>query len=151
MAIGSGSWPSAATSATTDRGGVLQAHAAAQRPQRRLGIGGQTDDYKTPLGLPAEILLAANPASMKVGDTLSFQALLKGRPMANQLVYASYDGHDDKGGAAKAVRMRTDASGHASFKISTGGKWFITLINMQKTTGDATYESNWSTVTFEIR
>lgn len=38
----------------------------------------QTDDYAKPLGLPAEILLATNPASVKVGDTLGFRALLKG-------------------------------------------------------------------------
>ena len=38
-----------------------------------------------------------------------------------------------------------------SFKITRPGKWYVTLINMQKATGDADYESNWSTVTFEVR
>nr|WP_255500881.1 DUF4198 domain-containing protein [Caulobacter sp. RHG1] len=114
----------------------------------------QTDDYARPLGLPAEILLAANPATVKAGDTLAFQALLKGAPMADQLVYASYEGFEGEiagGGAGRAVRLRTDTDGRAAFKVTRPGRWFITLINMQKASGEATYESNWSTLTFEIR
>jgi len=114
----------------------------------------QTDDYARPLGFPAEILLARNPAAVKVGEVLEFQALIKGQPMAGQLVYASYEGFHGEvpgGGAGRAVRLRTDAAGKASFKVSQAGRWYVTLINMQKATGDATYESNWSTVTFQIR
>lgn len=106
----------------------------------------RTDDHARPLGLPAEILLTQNPASVRVGDTLGFRALLKGQPMAGQLVYASVDG-----GPAKAVRLRTDAAGSGAFKVSQAGRWYVTLINMQAASGEATYESNWSTVTFEIR
>jgi len=110
----------------------------------------QTDDYARPLGFPAELLLTQNPASMKVGDTLGFKALIKGTPMAGQLVYASYAGFHGKPGE-RAVRMRTDAAGAGAFKVTQSGVWYLTLINMQKVTGDATYESNWSTLTFEIR
>jgi len=114
----------------------------------------QTDDFSRPLGYPAEILLQTNPAALKVGDTLSFKALRKGQPMSGQLVYASFDGfhgHSPDGGHINAVRLRTDEAGKGSFKISRPGKWYVTLINMQKVTGDADYESNWSTVTFEVR
>lgn len=114
----------------------------------------QTDDFSRPLGYPAEILLQTNPAALKVGDTLSFKALRKGQPMKGQLVYASFDGfhgHSPDGGHINAVRLRTDEAGMGSFKISRPGKWYVTLINMQKVTGDADYESNWSTVTFEVR
>lgn len=114
----------------------------------------QTDDFSRPLGYPAEILLQTNPAALKVGDTLSFKALRKGQPMKGQLVYASFDGfhgHSPDGGHINAVRLRTDEAGTGSFKISRPGKWYVTLINMQKATGDADYESNWSTVTFEVR
>ena len=114
----------------------------------------QTDDFSRSLGYPAEILLQTNPAALKVGDTLSFKALRKGQPMKGQLVYASFDGfhgHSPDGGHINAVRLRTDEAGMGSFKISRPGKWYVTLINMQKVTGDADYESNWSTVTFEVR
>lgn len=112
----------------------------------------QTDEHATPFGLPAEILLLQNPAAVKVGDTIGFRALLKGQPMAGQLVYASFTGFQARDGqSGRAVKLRTDADGRGSFKVTQAGAWYVTLINMQKTTGDATYESNWSTVTFEIR
>lgn len=113
-----------------------------------------SDDYARPLGFPAEILLAANPASVKVGDTLAFRALIKGQPMAGQLVYANYEGAPTGGaqdGHPGAQRLRTDASGAASFQVTQPGRWYVTLINMQEATGEATYESNWATLTFEIR
>lgn len=110
----------------------------------------RTDDHARPLGFPAEILLAQNPAAVKAGDTLGFKALIKGQPMAGQLVYASYAGFQGKDGA-KAVRLRTDAAGAGAFKVTQPGVWYLTLINMQKATGEADYESNWATVTFEVR
>lgn len=114
----------------------------------------QTNDASRPLGYPAEILLTKNPASLKAGDTLNFRALLKGKPMTGQLVYASFEGfhgHSADGGHINAVKLRTDANGTGSFKVSRAGRWYITLINMQKTIGDADYESNWATVTFQVR
>lgn len=114
----------------------------------------QTNDFSRPLGYPAEILLQKNPAALTVGDTLSFKALLKGQPMKGQLVYASFEGfhgHNAVGGHINAVKLRTDSGGMGSFKITRPGKWYVTLINMQRVTGDADYESNWSTVTFEVR
>lgn len=120
-----------------------------------LQVGGvQTNDFSRPLGYPAEILIQQNPAALKVGDTLSFKALYKGQAMKGQLVYASFEGfhgHSPDGGHINAVKLRTDAAGMGSFKITRPGKWYVTLINMQKATGDADYESNWSTVTFEVR
>ena len=114
----------------------------------------QSDDYARPLDFPAEILLAKNPASVKVGEAVGFRALIKGQPMAGQLVYASYEGAPTggaQGGHPGAQRLRTDAKGQTSFKATHPGRWYVTLINMQKVTGEATYESNWATLTFEIR
>jgi len=115
-----------------------------------------TDDFSKALDFPAEIVLAKNPATVKVGDTIEFQALIKGKPMAGQLVYASFEGFRGKaakGVTPRAFRLRTDESGKAAFKVTQAGRWFITLINMQKLTGDAEadYESNWSTLTFGVR
>jgi len=146
---------------------VLKARQAARAPRTSvreryskhvrtiLQVGStQTNDFSRPLGYPAEILIQQNPAALKVGDTLSFKALYKGQAMKGQLVYASFEGfhgHSADGGHINAVRLRTDAAGMGSFKITRPGKWYVTLINMQKATGDADYESNWSTVTFEVR
>ncbi|UTP38223.1 DUF4198 domain-containing protein [Phenylobacterium sp. LH3H17] len=112
----------------------------------------QTDDYSTPFGLPAEILLLQNPAAVKVGDTIGFRALLRGQPMSGQLAYASFGGFQGADAqSGRAVKLRTDVDGRGSFKVTRAGVWYITLINMQKATGEATYESNWATLTFEIR
>lgn len=113
-----------------------------------------TDDHKRSLGYPAEILLSQHPATLKTGDTINFEALFKGQAMKGQLVYASYEGHhghDAAGGHIHSAKVRTDDAGKGSFQISEPGKWYITLINMQKTSGETQYESNWSTVTFEVR
>ncbi|WP_374572699.1 hypothetical protein [Phenylobacterium sp. J367] len=73
--------------------------------------------------------------------------------MAGQLVYASFEGFKGsgpEGQTQRAVRLRTDETGKAAFQVTQPGRWFITLINMQPATGDATYESNWATLTFGI-
>ncbi len=107
------------------------------------------------LGYPAEIVPQANPASLKVGDTMSFKAMLHGKPLAGQLIYASYEGHhghSDDGGHTHAYRLRTDTAGEGAFKIARAGKWYVTLINMKKVDQpDVDYESNWATLTFQVR
>jgi len=116
----------------------------------------QSGDFGAALGYPVEILLQQNPSSLKPGDTLSFKVLYKGEPLANQLVYSSYEGHhghDDNGGHTHAFKMRTDAEGMASFTVDKASNWYVTLIHMEKLEGDAEadYESNWATVTFAVR
>jgi uncharacterized GH25 family protein len=115
----------------------------------------RTKDYATPLGFPLEILLDQNPYDLKFGKEISFRVLFKGKPVANQLVRASYDGfhgHDASGGHINAHTMRTDKDGRASFLLSNKALWYISLIHMQNVTdADADYESNWATVTFLAR
>lgn len=114
-----------------------------------------TDDYATPFGFPAEILLQTNPTDLKAGATLAFQVMVRGKPASSQPVYASYaghHGHDAEGGHTHAAVMRTDQNGVASFAITNPGRWFITLIHMEPVDArEVDYESNWSTVTFEVR
>ena len=115
----------------------------------------RTKDYATPLGFPLEIILDQNPYDLKFWKEISFRVLYKGKPVANQLVRASYDGfhgHDASGGHINAHSMRTDKDGRASFLLSNKALWYISLIYMQKVTeADADYESNWATVTFLAR
>lgn len=111
----------------------------------------QTIDHRTVLGYPVEIILDDNPAQEDKGDTVGFQVLFNGKPLANHLVYASYDAYPaGKDGHDRALSMRTDEEGRASFELLDEGIWWITLIHMQKLEDDprADYESNWATVTF---
>jgi uncharacterized GH25 family protein len=115
----------------------------------------KTDDYAKPLGYPVEILLDQNPYDLKFGNHVSFRVLYQGKPLANQVVRASYEGfhgHDDSGGHINAHELRTDKDGRASFLLSNKALWYISLIYMQKINDtEADYESNWATATFQIR
>jgi hypothetical protein len=48
--------------------------------------------------------------------------------------------------------LRTNEEGRATFKITKKDKWYIQLIHMVKIEDeDADWESNWSTINFEIK
>ena len=114
----------------------------------------KSDTYATKLGYPIEIILDQNPYELRFGDDIGFQVLYDGKPVANQLVRASYEGfhgHDDSGGHINSYDMRTDENGRASFLLNNKALWYISLIHMQKIDDpDADYESNWATITFRV-
>jgi len=115
-----------------------------------------SDDFKHVLDYKAEIFVEQNPGSVKVGDEMSIQVMFDGKPLDNQLVYVSAA---SKGAPEEMsipeiseYALRTDEDGRATFKITKKDKWYIQLIHMQKVDDeDADWESNWSTITFEIR
>ena len=113
-----------------------------------------TDTQSFKLGYPIEIVPLANPAGLEVGDTLNCLVLADGRPVADQLVYASHEGfhgHDDSGAHREAVDSRTDEDGVVKVKLSKAGRWYLRLIRMLPVDEEgADYESNWATLTFEI-
>lgn len=115
----------------------------------------RSDDFARSLGYPVEILLDSNPYSRRFGDKVSFRVLYKGKPVANQLVRASYEGfhgHDPSGAHVNAHEMRTDANGRAQFILTNKAVWYISLIHMQKVkAADVDYESNWATLTFQVK
>ena len=115
-----------------------------------------TDDYKRKLDYKAEIFVEQNPGEVNVGDDMSIQVLFDGKPLENQLVFVSYASRELHAGAnipeLSEYALRTDENGRATFKIIKKDKWYIQMIHMQKIVDeDADYESNWSTITFEIK
>ncbi len=63
----------------------------------------KTSDWQTELGYPIEFIPLNNPYEAHTGDILRVKLLLKGQPLADQLVYVDYkktgDGHShDQGG-----------------------------------------------------
>lgn len=108
------------------------------------------------LGYPVEFVPLRNPYELGVGESLEVRLLRAGEPVADQLVYASYEGHhghDESGGHREAVSTRTDDEGVASIPLSHAGKWYVRAIHMVETTDEpeVDYESNWATLTFELR
>lgn len=115
----------------------------------------RTRDYTQELGYPVEIVLEKNPYDVRFGADMPFRVLFRGQPAANQLVRASYEGfhgHDSTGAHISSVEMRTDQDGRASFLLSNKAVWYLTLIHMQKVDeAGVDYESNWATVTFQVK
>jgi hypothetical protein len=115
-----------------------------------------TDDYKTVLGYKVEIVPETHPGKLDAGDTMILQVLYEGNPLENQAVFASharykpnFEGSVSEG---SLYSLQTDSEGRVSFEITEKDKWYIQLIHMQKVDDDdADYESNWSTLTFEIK
>ncbi len=113
-----------------------------------------TESWSHRLGYPIEIVPSANPREFCPGDELEFAIFADGGPAADQLFYASYEGHhghDDSGAHREAVSGRTDASGKGSFAVSRQGRWYIRVIRMLESSEEGVdYESNWATLTFEV-
>lgn len=115
----------------------------------------RSNSFKMPLGYPVELVPLQNPYDLKQGEVLQVQFLKDSVPVPNHPIYASYDGfhtHDDAGEHREAIQTRTDEKGVAKFKLEKSGRWYIRLIHMEAVDEDeADYESNWATLTFEVK
>lgn len=109
----------------------------------------QTDDYKTVLGYPVELVPQQNPYKLKKGDTIEILCLKDGKPLAGQVVLA---GREESGKIKPSPELRSDAKGIVKLKLDGSGKWYIKFINMVKLDDPAlNYESKWTTLTFEMK
>lgn len=114
-------------------------------------VGGkQSDNYKTALGYPVEIVPVTNPYLLKSGNTFEFQCLKDGKPLVNQFVMTGREDADGKLIVGKNVR--TDKNGIAKIKLDGAGKWYVRFINMTPLSDpQINYESKWATLTFELK
>jgi uncharacterized GH25 family protein len=109
----------------------------------------QTDDYKTVLGYPVELVPQQNPYKLNKGDTIEILCLKDGKPLAGQVVLA---GREESGKIKASPELRSDAKGIVKLKLDGSGKWYVKFINMAKLDDPAlNYESKWTTLTFEIK
>lgn len=109
----------------------------------------QTDDYKTVLGYPVELVPQQNPYKLKKGSTIEILCLKDGKPLAGQVVLA---GREENGKIIAAPELRSDTNGIVKLRLDGAGKWYVKFINMEKL-GDPNlnYESKWTTLTFELK
>lgn len=104
----------------------------------------RTDVYKKKLGMKLEIMPLENPYSKKIGDTMNFQVLFDGKPLADKTVFA-----DNR--KSETQKMTTDKDGKFSMKIEKSGLWLVRLVYMQrcaKDCGEADWESFWGALSF---
>lgn len=111
----------------------------------------RTRDYATELGHPIEFMPISNPYELSVGDIMSFKLLYKNAPLSNQVVHISVRTIPEVINADEKETM-TDANGEFSFKLNESGKWYVATIHMQVCEEkNIDYESNWATLTFEVK
>jgi hypothetical protein len=110
----------------------------------------RTDSYGAVLGYPAELVPLDNPYTRKVGDVVRFRCLVNGQATAGLTVLAG--GTAANGTRIREVRSRSDTSGIALVRLSAPGRWYVKFIRMRKVAeGEVTHESQWATLTFQVR
>ena len=114
-----------------------------------------TEDFKTILNYPIELVPVNNPYTLKPGDSLSMQLLIDGNPASSQIVYAGYAGHQGKskdGLPHDAYQVKTNTKGVVTIKLSKAGHWYFRSVYVTKSKEpDADYISQTASITFEIK
>lgn len=102
-----------------------------------------------PQGLWLEIVPFTDLCEVKVGDTVTFQVLFEGKPLAGVRLAAGYAGVTGHG---YPVWLRTDAEGKAAVRFDRPGAWFVRTLHMVEARGqqESDWESAFSTFTFEV-
>jgi hypothetical protein len=108
----------------------------------------RTDDYRTILGYPAELVPVSNPYSIRVGQVLALRCLVDGAPSPRQSVIA---GSESSMGNLAQRGFRADSTGIVRVPITRRGKWYVKFIRMEPVQDSVDYESKWASLTFEVR
>lgn len=109
----------------------------------------RTTAWNQVLGYPAEVVPLTNPYELAVGEELAVRLLVRGEPVANQMAIV---GGERDGGAVEERVARTDENGVVRLVVDGAGKWYVKFIHMVETEEEGVdYESNWATLTFEIK
>lgn len=111
----------------------------------------RTDHYATALNYPIEFIPLKNPYELSPGDEMSFRLLYLGEPLGNKTVHIS-SRENIKITEGKESALKTNSRGEVSFTVDKGGHWYIATIHMiESNEDDYDYESNWATLTFEVK
>jgi uncharacterized GH25 family protein len=109
--------------------------------------------FSVPLGHELEIVPVDNPARIRAGSVsrAKFRVLLRGQPMANAEISATWDYYDYKTANAWAQTTRTDAKGEAIFKIDHGGLWLVRVSDTRPSTRGADTDQLSSVLVFSVK
>ena len=102
-----------------------------------------------PLGFPIELLLLANPYSLKQGANLPIRLLFRGKPLADAQVEAAWAQGTQSSISAVG---RTDSKGELQVPLTKAGQWRLHAIQMEpRTEPDVDWESYWASYTFAVQ
>jgi hypothetical protein len=110
----------------------------------------RTESFGTALGYPAELVPLDNPYVWKGGGSLRFRAVANGAPVPGLTVISG--GRTATGARLPRRELRTDADGVVTLRPTGPGVWYLTFIHIGPSNApDHNYESEWATITFQLR
>lgn len=114
-----------------------------------LAVGAADGFFQEKTGLTIEIIPEVDPYSLRPGQTLPVQVLLRGEPAADIAVESSWL---EQGKAKSALAGRTDQQGRVRVPVNALGPHRLHAIVMERCAEPqvADWESFWATLTFAI-
>ena len=106
--------------------------------------------FGTVLGYAAELVPLDNPYEYRRGGTIRFRCLVDGQPTAGVTVVTG--GRTPAGARLPRRELTSDAAGVVTLRPTGPGHWYATFIHIGPVTApDHNYESEWATLTFQLR
>lgn len=110
----------------------------------------RSESFGVALGYAAELVPLDNPYAWKRGGALRFRAMVNGAPAPGLTVISG--GHTASGAALPRRELVTAADGVVTLQPTGPGIWYLTFIHIGPVTApDHNYESEWATITFQLR
>ncbi len=110
----------------------------------------RSESFGTALGYPAELVPLDNPYDWKRGGTLRFRAVANGAPVPGLTVISG--GRTATSARLPRRELRTAPDGVVAIQPTGAGVWYLTFIHIGPVTApDHSYESEWATITFQLR
>ncbi len=112
----------------------------------RVGRPAEDRSWAEPAGMALEIVPEKDPTALRPGDELPVRVLRNGQPFAAFAVGLVGPG------SAQGVLKTTDGEGRATFPIPGAGRWLLRATDVRRSTkAEADWESDFATMTFEVR
>ncbi len=102
--------------------------------------------WAEPVGMGLEIVPEKDPTALRPGEDLPVRVLRNGAP------FTSFSVGLVRQGDAHGVLKTTDDQGRATFPIGQAGRWLLRATDVRRSTKpEADWESDFTTLTFEVR
>lgn len=107
------------------------------------------DGWMKTLGHRLEIIPLSDPHSLKSGDSLKVKVHFEGKPLGDVTLF----GLHHKNEKTAHQKIRTDAEGIATFRLSEAGPWLLRMVHMRRCPDreEADWESFWTSLSFAVR
>jgi len=114
----------------------------------QIGTDSSNQAWDHRFGYPLELMPLQNPAAVAPGDTLEFQLLYEGQPLAQALLIARNAATPET-----AFQIRTDSNGKAQIPITKNGFWMIKATEMValKNNREFDWQSYWASFAFGVQ